>query len=100
MSILNLEAIKRRHLDPEKTAGRTMYAGHITIDLAACVDEIEHLRDQQGRILTMLQERAQRRSREAYAAWDAADGDGVAYNLENEVKSILNDIINITESAP
>jgi hypothetical protein len=96
---LDIEAIKRRHLDPEKTAGRTMYEGHITIDLGACVDEIEHLRDQHQRILTMLQERVQRRAREAYAAWDAADGDGVAWNLENEVKSILTDIISITESA-
>ena len=96
---LDIEAIKKRHLRYEQMEHRTFYEGHITIDLGACVDEIEHLRDQQQRILTMLQERAQRRAREAYAAWDAADGDGVAWNLENEVKSILTDIISITESA-
>ena len=43
---LDLEAIKKRHLSPEQMEHRTFYEGHIVIDLAACVEEIEHLRSE------------------------------------------------------
>jgi len=41
--MLNLEAIKQRHLRKEQMDHRTFYEGHIVIDLAACVDELEYL---------------------------------------------------------
>jgi hypothetical protein len=43
---LDIEAIKRRHLSAKRIEGRTFYTGHVEIDLAACVDEIEHLREE------------------------------------------------------
>jgi hypothetical protein len=33
-----------RHLRPEATQGRTMYEGHVLVDLAAVVDECRSLR--------------------------------------------------------
>jgi hypothetical protein len=42
--MIDIAAIKARHLDPTKNRGRTYYAGHIEVDLAACVEEIQHLR--------------------------------------------------------
>jgi len=67
---IDLDAIKRRHLDPEKTAGRTMYEGHITIDLAALVAEVERLRAE------VKQERA------AVVAWLRVERDYMrAHNL-------------------
>ena len=42
--MIDLNAIKNRHLDPERMRGRTYYAGHIELDLAALVDEVERLR--------------------------------------------------------
>ena len=47
---LDIEAIKKRHLDPERNRGRTYYEGHIEADLAACVDEIEALREEIDRL--------------------------------------------------
>ena len=44
-SELDIEAIKRRHLRPEQMEHRTFYEGHIVIDLAALVEEVEYLRD-------------------------------------------------------
>ena len=41
---LDLDAIKKRHLDPEKNRGRTYYVGHIEVDLASVVEEAEWLR--------------------------------------------------------
>ena len=41
---LDLKAIQKRHLDPEKNRGRTYYEGHIEVDLAALVEEVRHLR--------------------------------------------------------
>ena len=46
----DIEAIKKRHLDPERMKGRTYYEGHIELDLAACVEEIEKLRQQVQRL--------------------------------------------------
>jgi len=45
LSELNIEAIKQRHLRPEQMEHRTFYEGHIVIDLAALVEEVEYLRD-------------------------------------------------------
>jgi hypothetical protein len=45
-SELDIEAIKQRHLRKEQMEHRTFYEGHIVIDLAACVDEIERLREE------------------------------------------------------
>lgn len=41
---LDLDAIRQRHLNPKRTVMRTYYEGHIEVDLAACVAEIEGLR--------------------------------------------------------
>ena len=46
----DIEAIKKRHLDPERMSGRTYYEGHIELDLAACVEEIETLRKEVERL--------------------------------------------------
>jgi hypothetical protein len=46
----DIEAIKKRHLDPERMKGRTYYEGHIELDLAACVEEIEKLRKEVQRL--------------------------------------------------
>jgi predicted nucleic acid-binding Zn-ribbon protein len=46
----DIEAIKKRHLDPARMKGRTYYEGHIELDLAACVAEIEKLRQQVQRL--------------------------------------------------
>lgn len=40
----DLDAIKARHLDPTRSRGQTYYEGHIEVDLAACVAEVEQLR--------------------------------------------------------
>ena len=48
--MIDLEAIKKRHLDPERMEGRTYYEGHIELDLTACVEEIEKLRKEVARL--------------------------------------------------
>ena len=48
--MLDLEAIKKRHLVPERGPGRTYYEGHIEVDLAACVEEIERLRAERAAV--------------------------------------------------
>lgn len=42
--MVDLNIIKARHLSEQRLAGQTLYEGHIAIDLAACVEEIEQLR--------------------------------------------------------
>ena len=42
--MIDLDAIKHRHLDPERMKGRTYYQGHLELDLAALVEEVERLR--------------------------------------------------------
>jgi hypothetical protein len=44
--MIDLDAIKKRHLDPERNRGRTYYEGHIEVDLAMLVEEVERLREQ------------------------------------------------------
>ena len=41
---LDTDAIWYRHLRPEVMENRTFYAGHVVIDLAACIEEIGRLR--------------------------------------------------------
>ena len=41
---LDIEAIRARHLRPEQMEHRTFYEGHIVIDLANALEEIERLR--------------------------------------------------------
>lgn len=41
---LDIEAIRARHLRPEQMEHRTFYQGHIVIDLADALEEIERLR--------------------------------------------------------
>ena len=48
--MIDLDRIKKRHLDPEHMQGRTYYEGHIELDLAACVEEIERLRKEVARL--------------------------------------------------
>jgi regulator of replication initiation timing len=43
--MLDLDAIKKRHLDPEEHSGQTFYEGHMAVDLAALVAEVEKLRE-------------------------------------------------------
>jgi hypothetical protein len=40
----DLDGIRARHLDPERMQGQTFYEGHIVIDLASLVEEVERLR--------------------------------------------------------
>jgi hypothetical protein len=48
--MIDLNAIKHRHLDPERMKGRTYYEGHIELDLAALVEEVETLRKEVERL--------------------------------------------------
>jgi hypothetical protein len=43
--MIDIEAIRQRHLRPEQMEHRTFYEGHICIDLGACLDEIAALRE-------------------------------------------------------
>jgi len=52
--MLDLEAIKKRHLDLERNRGRTYYEGHIEVDLAALVEEVEHLRKERPAVVAWL----------------------------------------------
>jgi len=56
--MLDLEAIKKRHLDPERNRGRTYYEGHIEVDLAALVEEVEQLRKERPAVVAFLRELA------------------------------------------
>jgi len=42
---IDTDAIRARHLRPEQMEHRTFYEGHIVIDLAACVEAVEGLRE-------------------------------------------------------
>ena len=53
---LDLEAIKARHLRPEQMEHRTFYEGHIVIDLAALVEEVEYLRKERPAVVTWLRQ--------------------------------------------
>jgi hypothetical protein len=44
------EEVALRHLRPEATQGRTMYPGHVLVDLAAVVDECRALRVELSRV--------------------------------------------------
>lgn len=50
----DLDAIRARHLRPEQMEHRTFYEGHIVIDLAALVDEIERLRMERSAVVAWL----------------------------------------------
>jgi len=76
--MIDLNAIKHRHLDPERMKGRTYYAGHLELDLAALVDEVERLRSinddyllEMGRQHALLREqkRGENAERAAVVAW-------------------------------
>jgi hypothetical protein len=54
LSELDLEAIKNRHLRPEQMEHRTFYEGHIVIDLAALVEEVEYLRKERPAVVAWL----------------------------------------------
>jgi hypothetical protein len=56
--MLDLEAIKKRHLDLERNRGRTYYEGHIEVDLAALVEEVEHLRKERPAVVAWLRAEA------------------------------------------
>ncbi len=55
-SELDLEAIKQRHLRPEQMEHRTFFEGHIVIDLAALVEEVEYLRKERPAVVAWLRE--------------------------------------------
>jgi len=54
--MLNIKAIKERHLRPEQMENRTFYEGHIVIDLAALVEEVEYLRGERAAVVAFLRE--------------------------------------------
>jgi len=54
LSELNIEAIKQRHLRPEQMEHRTFFEGHIVIDLAALVEEVEYLRKERPAVVAWL----------------------------------------------
>lgn len=70
--MIDLNAIKHRHLDPERMKGRTYYAGHIELDLAVLVAEVERLQsyasdcEQHAKFAT---EKATALERAAVVAW-------------------------------
>ena len=82
---LDTDAIRYRHLRPEVMENRTFYAGHVVIDLAACIEEIGRLRaalaeaEEESRQLRLMAEDAAhaenlnaqdlREERAAVAAW-------------------------------
>lgn len=41
---LDIDAIRQRHLRPEQMENRTFYEGHVLIDLANALEEIERLK--------------------------------------------------------
>ena len=43
--MIDIDAIRQRHLRPEQMEHRTFYEGHIVIDLGAALDEIERLQN-------------------------------------------------------
>jgi len=50
----DLDAIRQRHLRKEQMEHRTFYEGHIVIDLAALIEEVERLREGEARRLQLL----------------------------------------------
>ena len=85
----DLDALRQRHLRPEQMQHRTFYEGHIVIDLAALVEEVEHLRQSRDQFEGWLRERTEKRIQESRWAWEAADGDGVAFAVSREACDIL-----------
>lgn len=69
---IDLDAIRARHLRPEQMEHRTFYEGHIVIDLAALVDEVERLRTPLGAMALSADELAEIEARRAAATGDAA----------------------------
>lgn len=65
--MIDLNAIKHRHLDPERMKGRTYYAGHLELDLAALVEEVERLRAEVERERAAVAE--SERNRSAIEEW-------------------------------
>jgi hypothetical protein len=51
---LDLDGIRKRHLSLDRLANRTFYTGHIVLDLADCVGEVERLREQRDAFLRAL----------------------------------------------
>jgi len=43
--MIDIDAVRQRHLRPEQMEHRTFYEGHIIIDLGAALDEIAALRE-------------------------------------------------------
>lgn len=42
---MDVEAVRQRHLAPQRLKYQTMYEGHVLVDLAAALDEIDALRE-------------------------------------------------------
>lgn len=51
---LDLDAIRQRHLALDRLANRTFYTGHIVVDMADLVGEVERLREQRDAFLRAL----------------------------------------------
>lgn len=51
---LDLDIIRQRHLSLDRLANSTFYTGHIVLDLADLVGEVERLREQRDAFLRAL----------------------------------------------
>lgn len=69
---IDLDAIRARHLRPEQMEHRTFYEGHVVIDLAALVAEVERLRTPLGALALSESEMGEIEARRAAATLDAA----------------------------
>lgn len=49
-----LDAIRKRHLDPEVTQGKTFYVGHVLVDMTDLIEEMERLIDDKAKIVEWL----------------------------------------------
>jgi|GEM_PF-2744105 len=80
--MIDIDDIKKRHLDPERNRGRTYYEGHIEVDLAALCDEVERLRAEADEMRRWAEEAAHaenlnaqdaQKERAAVVAWLRAE---------------------------
>lgn len=51
---LDLDSIRQRHLSLDRLANSTFSTGHIVLDLADCIGEVERLREQRDAFLRAL----------------------------------------------
>jgi hypothetical protein len=50
----DVNAIRKRHLNPEDIQGKTFYPGHVLVDLARVIDELEDRIEDREKIVDWL----------------------------------------------